>query len=133
MDSELMGIEEIYREHILDLYKHPHNSGKLPAYAFRRRELNPVCGDQIELFVQLSGGKVAAASFVGHGCAISQAAASLLTDFVRGRDLASLKQVSREDIMQMLGITLGPVRMKCALLPLKALVKGVEDYEAGNQ
>ncbi|MBI4148985.1 SUF system NifU family Fe-S cluster assembly protein [Candidatus Woesearchaeota archaeon] len=132
MDSELLEAEEIYREHILDLYKHPHNSGKLSSYSFRRRELNPVCGDQIELFVRMDDNKIAEAAFIGHGCAISQASASLLTDFIKGKSVDELKQITRENILSMLGIALGPVRMKCALLALKTLLKGIEDYEAGN-
>ena len=119
--------EEIYRENILDHYKHPHNAGALKYYTLKHRELNPLCGDEIELFVKLDQEKIEDVAFIGHGCAISQASASMLTDFIRGKKLADLKKMNKQDILDMLGIPIGLVRMKCALLSLTTLHKALEE------
>ena len=125
--------EEIYKENILDHYKHPHNSGTIEDYTFMQRESNPLCGDLIELFVKLEDNKVANVAFKGDGCAISQAAISMLTDNIQGKTVEEIKNITKENILEMLGIPIGVVRIKCALLSLKALHGGVRKHElAGN-
>jgi nitrogen fixation NifU-like protein len=114
--------ENIYMENILDHNKHPHNAGRLEDASRRARELNPSCGDAIELFLKLDAcDRVADVKFDGKGCAVSMASASLLTDRIKGRPLAEVLAISERDILELLGIDVGPMRMKCAMLSLRTL------------
>ena len=125
--------EDIYVENILDHYRHPHHFGKLESCTLKHHELNPLCGDRLELFIALDATeKIVDASFLGKGCAISQASMSMLTDKMKGMSLQDLKAITKQDILEMLGIPVGIVRMKCALLSLKTLQKGIEQYETGE-
>jgi nitrogen fixation NifU-like protein len=120
-------MDELYREHILDHYKHPRNAGRLEGASLVARELNPSCGDSIELFLKLDGcDRVEAAAFEGRGCAVSQASASLLTERLKGRPLAEIMALDEKDVLGLLGIEVGPMRMKCAMLPLRALRSALE-------
>lgn len=119
--------EEIYRENILDHYREPHNAGILVEYHVKHRELNPMCGDEITVFIQLDHhDKVTAIKFDGHGCAISQASMSMLSDEIKGKSLDQIMKMAKTDILKMLGIPIGIVRMKCALLSLKVVQNGIE-------
>jgi nitrogen fixation NifU-like protein len=118
--------DEIYRENILDHYKHPHNWSP-PAAALERadlefHDLNPLCGD--ELTVQMSlgdDGRIEDVRFSGHGCAISQAAASMASDEIKGMKVQELLSLDRSFVLDLLGINISATRMKCALLSLKVL------------
>ena len=124
--------EEIYKENILDHFRNPHNSGRLENPTFSHKELNPLCGDLITMDIKLSNNKIEEVKFYGSGCAISQASASMLTDSIKNKSVEDLKNIKREDILNMLGIPIGIVRMKCALLSLKTLSKGLEKHENGK-
>jgi nitrogen fixation protein NifU and related proteins len=118
-------MDDFYRELILDHYKNPRNKGTLDPYDFSYEDDNPLCGDRIRIDLRVDGdNRVTDVAFTGRGCAISQASASLLTEEIRGKTLDEIKQISKEDILEMLGIELGPVRLKCALLSLKVLKAG---------
>ncbi len=121
--------DEMYREEILELYKNPGNYGSIRNADISYRDYNPVCGDEMEVFVKLGDGKVKDAKFSGKGCAISRAAASKLTGLIKGKKLPEIKRVSSDDMMKLLGIKVSHLRMKCALLALKALQKGMLLYE----
>ena len=115
-------MDDLYREQILDHYKNPHNYGELSGATHQYHDTNPLCGDEITMFLQVGDdGRVNDVHFVGRGCAISQASASILTDEVKGKTLDELKSYGREKVLSDLGITLSPARIKCALLSLKAL------------
>ena len=124
--------QDIYRENILDHYKHPHNKKRLDVCDIQHKEHNPVCGDQIEIFIRFEDGqgklsrKIIDAGFDGNGCAISQASVSMLTDKIIGMTVDEIMMVTREDVLSMLGIPIGVVRQKCALLSLKAVQRGIE-------
>ena len=119
-------MDDLYREVILDHYKNPRHRGTLDPHDFTYEDENPLCGDKLRLDVQLDEHRrVKAAAFSGRGCAISQASADMLTDSIVGKSLDELKQLSKDDILDMLGIELGPVRLKCALLSLKVLKAGI--------
>lgn len=118
----------MYKENILDHYRDPHNAGRLDGATFSHKELNPSCGDTIELFVKLDGGKVADVRFDGHGCAISQASVSMLTDHIKGMDLEALGNLAKEDVFRLLGVEVGITRLRCALLGLKTLEAGLRRY-----
>jgi len=93
---------------------------------------NPLCGDEITLELKIEDGKVADIAYTGHGCAVSRAAASMMSEEIIGQSLEELRLWDKEDILDLLGIEVGPVRLKCALLPLKALkaaVWGLTDDE----
>jgi nitrogen fixation protein NifU and related proteins len=123
-------MDDLYREVILDHYKHPRHRGTLDPHDFTYEDENPLCGDKLRLDVQLDEQRrVKAAAFSGRGCAISQASADLLTEAIVGKSLDEVKQLSKEDILDMLGIELGPVRLKCALLSLKVLKAGAYGLE----
>jgi len=117
-------VEDLYQEVILDHYQNPRNYGTLAPADISYEEDNPVCGDRIRLDLRLQNGRVAEVRFSGHGCAISQASASMLTEFIQGKTLEEIKAMGKNDLLDLLGIPLGPVRMKCALLSLKVLKAG---------
>ncbi|MHB8652071.1 MAG: Fe-S cluster assembly sulfur transfer protein SufU [Minisyncoccota bacterium] len=122
--------EEIYKENILDHYRNPHNKDALDEYDLRGGGTNPTCGDELELFIKLDNdSKVVRAAFLGSGCAISQAAASMLTDMINGKTLAELKLLAPGDIYSMLGIHVSPGRANCALLSYRALSEGLKHHE----
>jgi nitrogen fixation NifU-like protein len=118
-------MDDFYRELIIDRYQNPHYRGELNPSDITFEDSNPLCGDEIRIDVRLNGDdKIVEAAFSGRGCAISQATADLLLEFVQGKSLDEVKNLSKEDILDLLGIELGPVRLKCALLSLKVLKAG---------
>lgn len=118
-------MDDLYREIILDHYQNPRNKELLSPADIDYEEDNPVCGDHIHLTVQLDDeDRVTAVGWDGEGCAISQASASMLSEAIVGKTLEELRSFSKDDILEMLGIELGPVRLKCALLSLKVLKAG---------
>lgn len=117
-------MEDLYREVILDHYQNPRNYGVLENATISYEEDNPVCGDHLRLDLVIKDGRVADVRFSGHGCAISQASASMLTEAILGKTLEEIKALDKQFILDMLGIPLGPVRLKCALLSLKVLKAG---------
>ena len=119
--------DQMYREHILDHYRNPRNFGKLVRYTFRHKDTNTTCGDELEIYALLKKNKLQEIRFFGRGCAISIAAASMLTEYLKGKSMQELKKVSQEDLLKMLGINLGPVRKKCGLLCLKALTNALKE------
>lgn len=127
-----MSLDAIYREQIMDHFKNPRNFGKLDSCTFKFSDQNPFCGDELEMFVKIDNQKISDIKFCGKGCSISQAAASMLTEFVIGKTLDEVEKMSREDIIQMLGIPIGVVRVKCAVLSLVALKNGIAKYKKGE-
>jgi nitrogen fixation NifU-like protein len=119
------GFDELYRENILDHYRNPRNRGTLDEPDVSYEDANPLCGDRIRMDFRLRDGRIEQVRFTGHGCAISQAAASMLCEQIEGKSLEDVKRLSRDDVLEMLGIELGPVRLKCALLALKTVKAGV--------
>ena len=119
-------MEDLYREIIIDRYKEPHYKGVLDPNDITFEDDNPLCGDVIRIDLRINDdGNIEEAAFSGQGCAISQASADLLVERIIGQPLEEVKALSKEDILEMLGIELGPVRLKCALLSLKVLKAGV--------
>ena len=117
--------DSIYREQILDHNKNPRNKGTLENPQFTYEDVNPLCGDEIRMDVQTDGDRVTDIRFSGRGCAISQAAASILTEMVDGQTLDDVKAISRDDLLDELGVPISPARMKCAMLGLKVLKAGI--------
>jgi len=115
----------IYREQIIDLYENPLNYGVVEPADFVYEEDNPLCGDVIQISVKLDEDqRIVDVGWEGHGCAISQASASLLTEEIKGLTLEEVKAFSKEQLLDLLGIQLSMTRIKCALLSLKVLKAG---------
>ena len=124
-------MDDLYREQIIDRYKSPRMRGTLDPHDYSYEDDNPLCGDRIRIDVRVDGeGKVTGAAFSGTGCAISQASADLLTESIVSKSMNEVKALSKRDILDLLGIELGPVRLKCALLSLKVLKAGVYGIES---
>jgi nitrogen fixation NifU-like protein len=127
-------MDDLYREVIIEHYKNPSYRGKLDPNDISFADNNPLCGDHIQIDLRVDNtGRVSEARFDGHGCAISQASADLLMESIMGKPVEEVKKLGKQDILDMLGIELGPVRLKCALLSLKVLKAGVYGLgEAGD-
>jgi nitrogen fixation protein NifU and related proteins len=121
-------MDDLYRDEILEHYRHPHNFGTLEHPDVAREGSNPLCGDRITLQLGLDEhGVVREVAFSGRGCAISQASASMLTDRIRGLPLEEVAKIGREDVLEDLGIEISPARLKCALLSVDTLRRALED------
>lgn len=119
-------MDDLYREVIIEHYKNPSYKGTLDPHDISFEDENPLCGDHIRIDLRVDqAGIITEAAFSGHGCAISLASADLLLETVVGKDVEDVKKFSKEQLLELLGIELGPVRLKCALLPLKILKAGV--------
>jgi nitrogen fixation protein NifU and related proteins len=126
-------MDDLYREQIIDRYKNPHHRGKLEPNDISYEDDNPLCGDRIRIDLRVDEkNHIKEATFSGHGCSISQATADLLVESIIGKDLEEVKTLTKEDVLDMLGIQLGPVRLKCALLSLKVVKAGVYGMAAGE-
>lgn len=117
-------MDDLYRELILDHYQHPHNHGEIQNADITYEDSNPLCGDKIRIDIKLKDNVVQDVKFNGKGCAVSQASASMLTDELIGKSLDDIKKLDKQFILDLLGIPLGPTRIKCALLPLKVIKAG---------
>lgn len=117
--------DSIYREQIIDLYEHPLNYGQLETADWSYEEDNPLCGDVIRIDVKLDDqNRVAEVAWSGDGCAISQAAASLLTEEIKGMALEDVRNFDKDELLELIGVKLSMARVKCALLSLKVLKAG---------
>jgi nitrogen fixation NifU-like protein len=119
-------MDDLYRENILDHYKHPHNwspqSGELQRVDLEFHDLNPLCGDELTVQLEVdSEGRIQDVRFSGHGCAISQAAASMASDEVKGMNVQDVLALDRSFVLDLLGIDISATRMKCAMLGLKVV------------
>lgn len=118
----------LYSEVILDHFRHPRNYGSLPAADIQCEDFNPLCGDRIRIELKLNQDVVEAARFKGDGCAISTAAASLLTELIVGSDLNELEAFADDQLIAALQSDIKPARVQCALLPVAALRSGIKEY-----
>ena len=124
-------MDELYRDEILEHYRHPHNFGTLEEPDAVQEGSNPLCGDRITLMLGISeAGIVDEVAFTGRGCAISQASASMLTHEIKGKPLTEIAQLGSKDILDTLGIPISPARLKCALLSLDTLRRALADRVA---
>ena len=114
-------MDELYREYILEHYKRPHHFGELEDPDLEFEDSNPLCGDELRVQIKVEDGKVADVAFAGHGCAISQASASMLSDELIGMDVDRLLRLDKDFVLELLGIDISATRMKCALLSLKVV------------
>ncbi len=117
-----MDMEALYREEILEHYKRPHNWGHLDPHDLSYEDTNPLCGDELRVELRTAAdGTISDVRFSGHGCAISQASASMASDEVKGMKVSELLELDRSFVLDLLGIDISATRLKCALLTLKVL------------
>ncbi len=114
-------MDDFYRDYILDHYRTPRNFGHLDRVDASAEDLNPLCGDTITMELQVDDGKVSDVRFSGKGCAISQASASMLTEEIKGMKLEDVARLSKDVVLENVGIGISPTRMKCAMLGLRVL------------
>lgn len=117
---------DVYKETILEHYRHPRNYGDLPNANAQAKENNVLCGDVIEMQLRLHGDRIDAVSFRGEGCAISMASASMLTEFSKGKTVSEIEKLGKKDVIRLLGSDPGPSRIECALLGLEVLKAAVD-------
>jgi nitrogen fixation NifU-like protein len=124
-------MDNLYRDFILEHYRTPHNKGHLDPHDLEFADSNPTCGDEMSMTIQLddSRDRIADIAFDGRGCAISQASASILTDELRGKSLEEIKAMDPQELLDELGVPIGPARLKCALLSYKVLQGAVRGGE----
>ena len=122
-------VDSLYREVILDHYRNPRNKGTLDPADYSYEDTNPLCGDEVGIDVRVERDRIAEIRFSGRGCAVSQASASILTELVQGMPLDEVKALTKDDLLDELGIPVSPARMKCALLGLKVLKAGIYGVE----
>lgn len=120
---------DIYSETILDHYQNPHHAGALSDPTNSTTEYNPLCGDTIKMDLKIKNNTIMEIGFVGNGCAISQAAMSMLADQIEGKKISSVKKIKPKTIYDLLGVTISPGRTKCALLGFSALQKLINKHE----
>ena len=119
----------LYSDILLDHFRHPRNYGSLDAPDISNEQFNPLCGDRIRLELKFEQSRVNEARFKGDGCAISTAAASLLTELILGKDIEELTNLPDAQLISALESNIQPARLQCALLPLLALREGLRDYK----
>jgi len=124
---------KIYHELLTEHYRNPRNKGHLKKPDFSSAQFNPSCGDSVLFEGHIRDGRIEAIAFDGTGCVISQAAASLLSELVIGKTLDEVLKLDTAFMKELVGIPLGPVRLKCALLPLQALQDGLNRYLIGQE
>ena len=122
-------MDDMYREHILEHYKRPRNFGELEPHDLEGFEHNPLCGDELGVHIRVDDGRIADLRFYGHGCAISQAAASIASEELKGMELEQAGALGADWILELLGIPISATRRKCALLGLK-VVRGAVTGES---
>ena len=143
-----MALDDLYREVILDHYSHPRNKGELPDPDIKVEGANPLCGDELSIFVKLDGGRVADVRFTGRGCSISQASASMMTEQIKGKTIEEARALAARfkgmmqgqaidedemgDLAALQGVRKFPVRVKCATLSWVALEQGIEEFQTAS-
>jgi nitrogen fixation protein NifU and related proteins len=123
-------MSDLYRQMILDHYRNPLNKGQLLSPDVVIDDANPLCGDTLEVYLKINNNALKDISFVGKGCALSIATASILSEHIKGESIDKIKNLSREDIYALIGIDVSPARNKCVMLSLSAIKKGIFEFES---
>lgn len=125
---------DIFEERVLYHYEHPSNRGVIEDADIKYRDLNTLCGDQVTIYAKVDGSRIVDIKFQGVGCAISMASTSMLTERVKGMELTDVLKMGQKDVLEMLGIeSLSPMRIKCAMLGLRTLQKGILEYSSRKE
>lgn len=116
---------DIYMDFILENYKNPKNYGKIENPTSSSRCSNPLCGDELEIYLLVKNNILMDIKFTGKGCAIGQASASILTEMVKGKDIEYVRNLRQRDLLDALGVEISPARLKCALLSYNTLMEAL--------
>lgn len=143
-----MSLDDLYRELILEHYSHPRNRGELAEADIKVEGANPLCGDELSLYVKVTDGRISAVCFTGRGCSISQASISMMTEAIKGKTLEEARALAGTfkammhgesaaeddlgDLMALQGVRKFPVRIKCATLGWVALEQGIDGFQVGR-
>jgi nitrogen fixation protein NifU and related proteins len=119
-------MDNLYRDFILEHYRNPHNKGVLDPHDLHFADSNPTCGDEMSMTLRVEDDRISDVAFDGRGCAISQASASILTDELRGKSLDEIREMDPKELLEEIGVPIGPARLKCALLSYKVLQGAVQ-------
>lgn len=122
--------DNFYREELMEIYKNPSHKGNLTNPTVHVRETNPMCGDVLDLDLQIADNQVTDAKFNGEACAVAHVAAELLIEEIKGKSVEEAKQISKEKLLELIGITLTTSRVKCATLSLEALQDAIKQYDS---
>ena len=120
---------KLYQEELLEHYNNPKHRGIIAGADFTVEDYNPSCGDRVEFSAKISNGALGEIRFEGSGCVLSQATASMLSEYCTDKTLEEVEMLTKEEIVALVGLTLGPTRIKCVLLPLFVLQEGVRKYD----
>jgi nitrogen fixation protein NifU and related proteins len=123
---------DLYQEELMDLYRNPHNRGKMTSPSVSVSKKNPMCGDEIELQLKLADEKITEAKFEGSACSVSIISSSILTDYLLGKTLAEVKNITQADLLKLVNLNLTTSRVACATLALNALQEALKKYEETN-
>lgn len=118
---------KLYQEELMEHFKNPKNKGRLDNPDITSGEYNPSCGDKVCVDCKICDGVIKDIGFVGSGCVISQASASMITELCKGKTIEEVLELGKDDVLELLGIELGPNRLRCALLTLQALQSGLKN------
>src|SRR3989344_7071389 len=131
-DTDMTGIDAgMYTEVILDYYRHPPNKGKIENADAKFKDWNPLCGDEVEVYLKFNSKNIADFKFEGDGCAISQASTAMLGEYLVGKPTKEVEKMSNDEVLGLLHINVTPVRTKCALLGFNAFKKAIHWHEKG--
>lgn len=128
-----MELGDMYKEEMLEHYRNPQNYGKIAKADASYPDYNPVCGDEIYITLKIKKNAIEEIRFTGKGCAISQGSASIVTEHLKGKKLKEAAGMKKEDMLKLLPIEVSSLRIKCALLAMKAIQKAIINYEGGKK
>jgi nitrogen fixation NifU-like protein len=132
--NDFSGMDALYRDFILDHYRNPRNAGTIENADASFEDINPLCGDKVRLDLRIRDGVIEDVKFKGRGCAISQASTSLLTEEIKGKKIADIDLIGKDEVLANLGINISAARLKCALLGLKVLKQALAlKYETADE
>lgn len=122
-------MNDLFRDELMDIYKNPMNQGQIDDHTHRSEGRNPMCGDEVNLQLKIADGKIKDAKFNGSACSVSIISSALLTEHIIGKTVEEAKKITKEDLLDMIGLNLTTSRVKCATLVLSALQGALEGFD----